>query len=85
MGFKDAIKQGIQDAKEKEAARPAQPSAPAVPNWYLTEVNKGSIRMQSLQSHLNAQRQRGYRLAHILEQSGNTVMIFEWVGEGEPR
>lgn len=44
---------------------------------YLTQVNKGSIRMQSFAGLLNEQHAKGYRLAHAFEQDGNTVMVFE--------
>lgn len=44
---------------------------------YVTEVNKGSIRMQTWQSHLNEMYASGYRLGHVFEQDGNTVQVFE--------
>jgi hypothetical protein len=43
----------------------------------VTEVNKGSINMRSWQAHLNDMHRRGYRLAHVFEQDGNTVQVFE--------
>ena len=51
---------------------------------YLTEVNKGSIRMQTWQRHLNDMYARGYRLAHVFEQDGNTVQVYEhhWHPDG---
>jgi hypothetical protein len=50
------------------------------PQWvpqYHTEVNKGSIRMQTLQGHLNDMGRQGWRLQFIFEQAGNTIIIFE--------
>lgn len=44
---------------------------------YDTEVNKGSINMGHLARHLNDRQSKGWRLLHILEQDGNTVLIFE--------
>ena len=44
---------------------------------YDTEVNKGSINVGRLTKHLNERAERGWRLAHIFEQDGNTVMVFE--------
>jgi hypothetical protein len=48
-------------------------------DWYKTEVNKGDINMRALENDLNKKRDEGYRLAHILEQADNIVMIFEKV------
>jgi hypothetical protein len=53
----------------------------ATPDWYRCEVNKGSINMGKWSKRLNEQRAQGYRLAHVFEQDGNTVMVFEWVGQ----
>ena len=36
--------------------------------------------MRHLTGHLNDMREKGYKLSHILEQDGNTEMVFEWVG-----
>jgi hypothetical protein len=44
---------------------------------YDTEVNKGSINMGHLARHLNDRQSKGWRLDHIFEQDGNTVLIFE--------
>ena len=52
-------------------------SCPHPAAHYVTEVNKGSIRMQTWASHLNDMYRDGYRLAHVLEQAGNTIMCFE--------
>jgi hypothetical protein len=50
------------------------------PQWtpqYHAEVNKGSIRMQSLTSRLNDMARQGWRLHSIFEQDKNTVIVFE--------
>lgn len=44
---------------------------------YDTEVNKGSINMGSLARHLTDRESKGWRLQHIFEQHGNTVLIYE--------
>lgn len=46
-------------------------------NHYVTDVNKGSINMRHWQARLTQMWQHGYRLAHVFEQDGNTVMVFE--------
>lgn len=46
---------------------------------YLTVVNRGSINMRSWQADLNKMHEDGYRLAHVFEQEGNTVQVFELV------
>ena len=44
---------------------------------YVCKVNRDELHMGSLADELNDRYRDGYRLAHILEQGGNTVMIFE--------
>lgn len=44
---------------------------------YQTEVNKHDINMGRWEKKLNARYQGGYRLAHVFEQNGNTVMVWE--------
>ena len=56
--------------------RPAAGPAGCV-NHYVTEVNKGSLNMGRWQGRLNEMHQGGYRLAHVFEQDGNTVQVFE--------
>lgn len=46
---------------------------------YYTEVNKGSINMRSFTGDLNKKGADGWRLAHVFEQSGNTITVFERV------
>ena len=44
---------------------------------YLVEVNKRGLSVSSLTTTLNERWKNGWRLAHILEQRGNTVLVFE--------
>lgn len=46
-------------------------------NHYFTEVDKGSLNVQRWNSRLNDMHRQGYRLAHVFEQNGNTVAVFE--------
>jgi hypothetical protein len=58
-----------------DAARAVTSACPG--NHFKTEVNRGSIRMQTWESHLNDMYRSGYRLSHVFEQDGNTVQVFE--------
>lgn len=52
---------------------------------YMTEVNKGAVNMSTLTNKLNRRYREGWRLHTMLEQAGNTVLVFERVsGGGEP-
>lgn len=44
---------------------------------YDTEVNRGDLDTGSLTRKLNKRHEDGWKLAHIFEQAGNTVMVFE--------
>lgn len=44
---------------------------------YLVEVNKRGLSVGSLTTTLNQRWENGWRLAHIVEQRGNTVLVFE--------
>ena len=44
---------------------------------YMTEVNKGSVNMSTLTDKLNDRYADGWRLHTMIEQNGNTVMVFE--------
>lgn len=44
---------------------------------YYTEVNKGSVNMSTLTNTLNSKWDDGWRLHTMLEQKGNTLMVFE--------
>jgi hypothetical protein len=82
MGFRDKIKEQVAEQQAtQEATRAAvadaASSCPAPTSHYVTEVNKGSIRMQTWQAKLNDMYGRGYRLTQVFEQDGNTVHVFE--------
>lgn len=76
VGFRDDVRK-INEGKvaNAEAALAAQGACGG--DHYVTEVNKGSINMRSWQAHLNDMHTRGYRLAQVFEQDGNTVQVFE--------
>ena len=44
---------------------------------YMTEVNRGGVNMSTLTDKLNARYRDGWRLHTMLEQAGNTLMVFE--------
>jgi hypothetical protein len=82
MGLRDTMNRMAQEQQERQAA--GREAAAAVVSachdagsHYLTEVNKGSIRMQAWQSHLNDMYRQGYRLSHVFEQDGNTIQVYE--------
>jgi hypothetical protein len=49
---------------------------------YEAEVNRGDLSMGSLTRDLNDRHEKGWRLAHIFEQGGNTILIWERAGSG---
>lgn len=78
MGFMDDVRAiNARKAGNEQAAQAAMAESPCGGEHYVTEVNKGSINMRTWQRHLNDMHTRGYRLAHVLEQDGNTVQVFE--------
>lgn len=44
---------------------------------YEVVVNKKSLNAAGVTIDLNARWDKGWRLAHVFEQDGNTVMVFE--------
>ena len=46
---------------------------------YEATVNKGDINMRGLTDEMNDRFENGWRLAHVVEQSGNTLFIWERV------
>jgi hypothetical protein len=46
-------------------------------NHYDTDVNKGSLNMRSFTSQLNERYEKGWKLAKVFEQEGNTILIWE--------
>lgn len=75
MGLLDGQRARHEAAKEVASASVAGCHNPAT--HYVTEVNKGSVNMLMLAAGLNQQYGKGYKLAHIYELGGNTVMVFE--------
>lgn len=48
---------------------------------YDAEVNKGSLSITFFKSTLNTRWENGWKLSHIFEQDGNTVIVWErWEG-----
>ncbi len=76
MGFMGDVKK-INEAKAANQARAEAAREACGGDHYVTEVNKGSLNMRTWQAHINQMHQDGYRLAHVLEQDGNTVQVFE--------
>jgi hypothetical protein len=64
-----------QDSTQQQAP-PAPPGVPLTPE-YDAEVNKGDISVKWLPRKLNERARQGWRLHTVLEQHGNTVMIWE--------
>lgn len=80
MGFMDKARELAaeqQQAKEEHQAAAREVTSRCPGSHYVTEVNKGSIRMQTWQGRLNEMYASGYRLAHVQEQDGNTIQVFE--------
>ena len=47
---------------------------------YECEVNEGSINMRKFTDVANDRHANGYRMAHVFQQDGNTVVVWEKVG-----
>ena len=84
MGLMDKAREAAANAMTGQpqspaiaAAGPTTGGCPRPADHYVTQVNKGSINMGRWQAHLNEMYGRGYRLAHVLEQDGNTVQVYE--------
>jgi hypothetical protein len=44
---------------------------------YDAEVNRGYISMKTINAKLNTRHKEGWKLAHLLEQGGNTAFVWE--------
>lgn len=44
---------------------------------YDTSVNKGDLNMRSFTDDLNDRWNDGWKLAHVFEQGGNTIVVWE--------
>lgn len=72
----------VEDARQIAAAADAEDAvaeaiSEAEEMHYQAEVNKRGLSVTALTKTLNARWANGWRLAHVLEQRGNTVMIYE--------
>lgn len=72
----------VEDARQVAAEAGAQSAAAeaiaeAEAMHYQVEVNKRGLSVKALTKTLNARWENGWRLAHMLEQRGNTVLVFE--------
>lgn len=75
MGLLDGQRARHEAAREVAAQATAQCHNTAT--HYTSDVNKGSLNATALAASLNSQYAKGYRLSHIYEIGGNTVLVFE--------
>ncbi len=74
-GLVDDARQIAEDAGAESVA--AEAIAETASMHYQVEVNKRGLSVSNLTKILNQRWDNGWRLAHILEQRGNTVLVFE--------
>jgi hypothetical protein len=74
-GMVEDARQVAEEAGAQRAAADAIAEAEAM--QYQVEVNKRGLSVAALSKTLNSRWENGWRLAHILEQRGNTVLVFE--------
>jgi hypothetical protein len=74
-GMVEDARQVAADAGAHSSAADAIAEAEAM--HYQVEVNKRGLSVKTLTKTLNARWDNGWRLAHMLEQRGNTVLVFE--------
>ena len=74
-GLVEDARQIVDDAGAEGATAEAIEEAEAM--HYQVEVNKRGLSVAALTKTLNQRWDNGWRLAHILEQRGNTVLVFE--------
>jgi hypothetical protein len=60
-----------------KSAAEAVTELPSSEDQYTVEVNKNDLSVGRMTAHLNSKWRDGWRLAHVLKQYGNTVMVFE--------
>lgn len=68
-----AAEAGLRDGDGMAATAIARAEA----HHYEVEVNKRGLSVKALTKTLNERWDDGWRLAHLLEQRGNTVLVFE--------
>ena len=74
-GMVEDARQVAADTGAQSAAADAIAEAEAM--HYQVEVNKRGLSVKALTKTLNARWENGWQLAHMLEQRGNTVLVFE--------
>ncbi|HWC11955.1 MAG TPA: hypothetical protein VG455_12110 [Acidimicrobiales bacterium] len=74
-GMVEDARRIAEDAGAESAASDAIAEAEAL--HYQVEVNKRGLSVTALTKTLNERWANGWRLAHVLEQRGNTVLVFE--------
>lgn len=74
-GLVEEAREIAKDAGPDSAAAEAVAAVEAM--HYQVEVNKRGLSVTALTKTLNERWENGWRLAHILEQRGNTVLVFE--------
>lgn len=67
----------VKKSAKKTTGKAAGAVARAEPLHYDVEVNKRALSVKGLSRALNDRWENGWRLAHVLEQRGNTVLVFE--------
>ena len=67
----------IADEADLDEGMAADAIAKAEELHYQVEVNKRALSVKALTKTLNDRWTNGWRLAHMLEQRGNTVLVFE--------
>ena len=71
------VKKSAKKAGGTAKATAAGAIAKGEPLHYDVEVNKRGLSTKALTKTLNERWENGWRLAHVLEQRGNTVLVFE--------
>jgi hypothetical protein len=74
MTKKNDLRYGRSDAGERVQEARAETQAR---KHYEVEVNKGSLNVSGFERQMNGRWDSGWRLSHIFEQSGNTVVVWE--------
>lgn len=71
------VEDARQIAEEAGVDSASEAIAEAAAMHYQVEVNKRGLSVTALTKTLNDRWENGWRLAHMLEQRGNTVLVFE--------
>jgi uncharacterized protein DUF2510 len=65
------------DKKRRKLRTDFTSTARARGDHYIARVNTGRLDVERFTDSLNEWFASGYKLAHLMEQNGNTVMVFE--------